>query len=183
MARLQELFERAVAIESLEHVRDCVARRRAYPRVPATPKNCIRLVPAKRRAFVSTGNAICPFTGLLFKPSDGLEPSTPSLPCAPIGNWSQPVATVLACLSRFRSVRICHRLPPVATARLHKRSIPVAGIPMRRIPTALAVSFERSPCFCREGVESPSLTAARRWCVSSLAARCAPAVAETRTSQ
>jgi integrase len=30
------------------------------------------------------------------KPSDGLEPSTPSLPCAPIGNWSQPVATVLA---------------------------------------------------------------------------------------
>jgi hypothetical protein len=29
------------------------------------------------------------------KPSDGLEPSTPSLPCAPIGDWSQPVAMVL----------------------------------------------------------------------------------------
>jgi hypothetical protein len=31
------------------------------------------------------------------KPSDGLEPSTPSLRWAPIGNWSQPAATVLAC--------------------------------------------------------------------------------------
>jgi hypothetical protein len=31
------------------------------------------------------------------KPSDGLEPSTPSLPCAPIGYWPQPVATVSAC--------------------------------------------------------------------------------------
>jgi hypothetical protein len=28
------------------------------------------------------------------KPSDGLEPSTPSLPCAPIGNQWQPMATV-----------------------------------------------------------------------------------------
>jgi hypothetical protein len=63
------------------------------------------------------------------KPSDRLEPSTPSLPCAPIGNRSQPVATVLACWSRFRGSCICHRLPLVATARLHKRSIPVAGIP------------------------------------------------------
>ena len=30
------------------------------------------------------------------EPSDGLEPSTPSLPCALFGNWSQPAATVLA---------------------------------------------------------------------------------------
>jgi hypothetical protein len=29
--------------------------------------------------------------------SDGLGPSTPSLPCVPIGNRSQPVATILAC--------------------------------------------------------------------------------------
>jgi hypothetical protein len=28
------------------------------------------------------------------EPSDGLEPSTPSLPCAPIGNGGQPLAKV-----------------------------------------------------------------------------------------
>jgi hypothetical protein len=57
------------------------------------------------------------------EPSDGLEPSTPSLPCALIGNPSQPTATVLACWSRSRGTPICHRLPLVATALLHKRSI------------------------------------------------------------
>jgi len=63
------------------------------------------------------------------KPSSGLEPETPSLPCGPIGNSSQPLATILACFCRFRGLGICHRLPLVATARLHKRSIPAAGIP------------------------------------------------------
>jgi hypothetical protein len=57
------------------------------------------------------------------KPSDGLEPSTPSLPWNPGGNRSQPAATVFADLSRFRRRRICHRLPAVATAGLHKGSI------------------------------------------------------------
>src|SRR5207253_8474237 len=57
------------------------------------------------------------------KPSDGLEPSTPSLPCAPGGNRRQSTATVPACLSRFRAPAICDRLPPVAPARLHRRSI------------------------------------------------------------
>jgi hypothetical protein len=39
---------------------------------------------------------------------------------------TQPVATHgngFRLISRFRGHRICHRLPPVATARLHKRSI------------------------------------------------------------
>jgi hypothetical protein len=63
-----------------------------------------------------------------FKPSDGLEPSTPSLPCAPNGNWSQPTATVLACFCAFQAPSICHRLPLVAPARLHKRSILFAQI-------------------------------------------------------
>jgi hypothetical protein len=62
------------------------------------------------------------------KPSDGLEPSTPSLPSRFCGNWSQPVATVLACFRRFRGLPICHRLPLVAPARLHKRSILSAPI-------------------------------------------------------
>jgi hypothetical protein len=42
------------------------------------------------------------------KPSDGLEPSTPSLPVWEPGNWSQPTATVFARLSRFAPFLICH---------------------------------------------------------------------------
>jgi hypothetical protein len=53
-----------------------VARARECPPVP----KCTRLVHAKRVIFVGTGNDICQFAGRLFKPSDGLEPSTPSLP-------------------------------------------------------------------------------------------------------
>ena len=64
-----------------------------------------------------------PFCRRFFKPSDGLEPSTPSLPWNLGGNGSQPTATVFACLSRFLCWRICHRLPPVAPAGLHKGSI------------------------------------------------------------
>jgi hypothetical protein len=68
----------------------------------------------------ATKKAICwPF----LKRSDGLEPSTPSLPCGPGGNRSQPTATHLARLSGFRRRSVCHRLPPVAPALLHKCSI------------------------------------------------------------
>jgi hypothetical protein len=76
--------------------------------------------PAQRKALIS---------GAFAEPSNGLEPSTPSLPWNDSGNWSQPTATVFPYLSRFSGRRICHRLPPVATARLHKRSIPsFAGV-------------------------------------------------------
>src|SRR2546422_9169449 len=56
---------------------------------------------------------------------DGLEPSTPSLPCAP-----KPLPWVAtgcrsAYLSRFRDSPICDRLPPVAPAWLHRCSMPV----------------------------------------------------------
>jgi hypothetical protein len=74
-------------------------------------------------ASTSTTVLRVPVTHPRASPPDGLEPSTSSLPCAPIGNWWQPVATVLACFCRFRSVLICHGLPLVAPARLHKRSI------------------------------------------------------------
>jgi hypothetical protein len=47
----------------------------------------------------------------------------PSLPCGPGGNRSQPTATDLARLSGFRRRSVCHRLPPVAPALLHKCSI------------------------------------------------------------
>src|ERR671932_1662429 len=56
-----------------------------------------------------------PLCGAFAEPSDGLEPSTPSLPCAARGNRSQPTATVCACLSPFAAVRfaaVCYRLQP-----------------------------------------------------------------------
>src|SRR4051794_752423 len=84
------------------------------------------------------------------KPSDGLEPSTPSLPCA-----AKPLPWVAtgcrsACLSRFRGSPICHRLPPVASAGLHKCSIPAAQCLMGRGVPALSCRH----LLCREGVES-----------------------------
>jgi hypothetical protein len=62
------------------------------------------------------------FTGIssLLKPSGGLEPPTPSLPCASFRNWWQPTATVFACFYGFRADPICPRLPPFATTGLHK---------------------------------------------------------------
>ena len=56
------------------------------------------------------------------EPSDGLEPSTPSLPC---GLGPLPWVAggcAMACLSRFRAWCICQRLPLVAPAGLHKCS-------------------------------------------------------------
>jgi hypothetical protein len=60
------------------------------------------------------------------------------LPWHSCGNPLQPTATLLAYLGRFRGRSICHRLPPVATARLHKRSI--LGQP--------SVAADRSAGFC-----------------------------------
>ncbi len=40
-------------------------------------------------------------SGTFAEPSDGLEPSTPSLPCAPNGNRSQPAATIFAWFCGF----------------------------------------------------------------------------------
>jgi hypothetical protein len=124
------------------------------------------------------------------KPSDGLEPSTPSLPCAPSGKRSQPMATVFgsqggdllqrvaahrqtpclpwnfsgnrwqptatvfACFSRFRGGPICHRLPAVATALLHKCSILCSRWRQRRAG--------------RRGTSIPSLLGSGQTQISSL---------------
>ena len=48
-ASLQDRFKRAVAIESLEHVSDCAARRRAWAPVPASPK----MYPSRTRGSLS----------------------------------------------------------------------------------------------------------------------------------
>jgi catechol 2,3-dioxygenase-like lactoylglutathione lyase family enzyme len=68
-------------------------------------------VPAKEKA---------PVCGAFAEPSDGLEPSTPSLPCAPVGNRSQPTATVFAYLSFFAGVSFatgCHGLRPLGSIK------------------------------------------------------------------
>jgi hypothetical protein len=87
------------------------ARRRGASRVPQMCPECVRM-------FSGLTTTKCRFAGAIGKPSDGLEPSTPSLPCDLRGNRSQPTATVFARLSRFRGRPICHQLPPVATALL-----------------------------------------------------------------
>jgi hypothetical protein len=61
------------------------------------------------------------------KPSDGLEPSTPSLPFRCARNYRQSGATVSACLSRFRGQRIRHRSRLFAPALLHKCSTLLPG--------------------------------------------------------
>jgi hypothetical protein len=50
-----------------------VARRRGASRVPQMCPECVRM-------FNGRTTAKCRFAGTLRKPSDGLEPSTPSLP-------------------------------------------------------------------------------------------------------
>ena len=77
-------------------------------------------LPAKEVLYHTTRDNKKPrFAGIL-EPSDGLEPSTPSLPCGPGRNRSQPTATLFACLRRFSRAS---GLPSIATARLHKCSI------------------------------------------------------------
>ena len=80
--------------------------------------------------------------------------STPSLPSRFGRNQWQPAATVLACFRRFRSVRICHGLPPVAPARLHKRSILAAGIPDQKPDSTGSGVSSRRPTRFSVGRES-----------------------------
>ena len=61
--------------------------------------------------------------GAFAEPSDGLEPSTPSLPWNVARNRSQPTAMVLAYFCGSCERVSCRWLPPVATTGLHKGSI------------------------------------------------------------
>ena len=97
-----------------------MSRRRWHPcrrRSEPTPCPCRRSRARPRRRAVAGESSICR------KPSSGLEPETPSLPCRSVGNRPQPTATVFACLSRSSGRPICDRLPPVATTGLHKGSV------------------------------------------------------------
>jgi transposase len=64
-----------------------------------------------------------PFCGAFAEPSDGLEPSTPSLPCAPFRKRLATDGNGFGVIPPFFGAAICHRLPPVATTGLHKGSI------------------------------------------------------------
>jgi hypothetical protein len=69
-------WSRNECLEHIQRVSRDVARARECSPVP----KCTRLVPARNRNLAFAGNTICLFAGLLCKPSDGLEPATPSLP-------------------------------------------------------------------------------------------------------
>ena len=69
-------------------------------------------VVAATRNLAITRNTTCPFAGILRKPSDGLEPSAPSLPWNASGNRSQPTATVFRLSEPFPAPS---HLPPLAT--------------------------------------------------------------------
>jgi pimeloyl-ACP methyl ester carboxylesterase len=83
----------------------------------------------------SRGQVLWAFGFSGFGASCGAREATPSLfkggaplPWRSLGNRSQHAATLFVCLSHFRGRSICHRLPPVASARLHKCSIPLDGV-------------------------------------------------------
>jgi hypothetical protein len=91
-----------------------VARARECPPVP----KCTRLVPATRHDLAITDNTRRPFAGLFLEPSDGLEPSTPSLPWRSKGStgvhgWTSP-STIFLQIDASRCVaraRACPRVP------------------------------------------------------------------------
>ncbi len=110
--RLSHLPPAATLALRLPHRRPhCQHPRRPHPRTRLTSRG----LNAYRNAR---------FAGISCKPSDGLEPSTPSLPCAAKRLPCVATGCGSACLSRFRARPICHRLPLVAPARLHKCSMP-----------------------------------------------------------
>jgi hypothetical protein len=86
----------------------------------------------------------------LAEPSDGLEPSTPSLP------WFWLVRAV------FGARAFCHRLPLVATAGLHKGSIPVAGISENPDSGTAALTGQRDDPFHAERGSNCSSRSGRR---------------------
>jgi GNAT superfamily N-acetyltransferase len=105
---------------------DRVGRRRQTSRLPTNARQSRESVPVsypRTQEAPKQATQYAHLQGFCREPSDGLEPSTPSLPCDGRGNQSQPTATVFAYPSRSWGRPICHWLPLVAPARLHKRSI------------------------------------------------------------
>jgi hypothetical protein len=85
--------------------------------------------PNTSQRVTRSGNKKPRLSGVFLEPSDGLEPSTPSLPCAPGPLRSVASGCQVARLSLFDGSRVCDWLTPVAPAWLHKCSIPSAASP------------------------------------------------------
>src|SRR5262249_55558575 len=98
--------------ERVSRPRDSVSRRAVDARWTSKPRQLA--TKGKRKERISRNFA---------EPSDGLEPSTPSLPCAAFRNRQRTPATVFAWLGGLRARGICDQLRPVATTGLHKGSI------------------------------------------------------------
>src|SRR5262249_49735599 len=81
-------------------------------------------IPASRSTTCKSSRNKNPVSGAFAEPSDGLEPSTPSLPCDPNGNWWQPTATVCRYIKPFLGLWRAERLPSVAPPLFHHCSIP-----------------------------------------------------------
>jgi hypothetical protein len=86
------------------------------------------LRPAERliRINAAEGPRLCRFAGLSLKPSDGLEPSTPSLPSRVAGERMRSAAPACKGSWGFRGLGLCSHLRAFASALLHKCSI--AGV-------------------------------------------------------
>src|SRR5439155_1205926 len=96
------------------------------------------------------------------KPSDGLEPSTPSLPWNVSGKRWQPAATVLACFRHFRADPLCRLLPPVATTGLDKGSIFRCRLWLRGMSGSRPRSTPAWPTSLTDATLCPALTRPRR---------------------
>src|SRR5262245_44756353 len=89
-----------------------ICREFSTPPEPACDSTCEPLLDQEGLAYLQKP----PFCRYL-SPLPDSNRGTASLP------WSQPTATVLACLGRLPGRWICYGLPPLATTGLHKGSI------------------------------------------------------------
>src|SRR5262245_53607544 len=120
---LQERSEPVVAIGCLDRVPRCVARRRACPQVPASPK----MYPSRTCEVAKSRHNRqhhMPICRAFPKPSDGLEPWTPPYHQVLARCVGLPTVAKWLVWAVLEEGRLCHRLPPVASAPLHKCSIP-----------------------------------------------------------
>jgi hypothetical protein len=121
-ACLQEPSERLVGRWRVSSTSRRVARRRACPRVPARRKMDPSRTP-EASDFRRPRQHSMPICWAFGKPSDGLEPSTPSLPCDVCGERSLTGATVSACSRPFSGLRraiLAPRCPLVFPKSFHR---------------------------------------------------------------
>jgi hypothetical protein len=104
-----EEWSRTSASSTFQAVSRDVACARKCPLVPKRT----RFVPARRRYLAAASNTTCPFAGLLSKPSDGLEPSTPPYHFGVVatgGNPRQRISLIFAVFADSPFAADCHWL-------------------------------------------------------------------------